>query len=75
MHDYQTEMNLLQQNRNAIYNEVRHQHLANKIHRANKLKQAKTSGKRHALNLLHLIRPHFSFGAEDPNPEPTKTHA
>ncbi len=71
MLDYDTELALSEHNRKAIHDEVRHQHLANQIHRAKKANEGKTAVNwLHVLSRLHRIRIQISFDLEEPNPEP-----
>ena len=72
MFNYHTELAHSEHKRQAIYNEVRHQHLANRIHRTRKSGEGKTAVTwLHVLSRLHRIRIQISFDLEEPIPEPT----
>ena len=70
MLDYHSQLAHLEQNRKAIYDEVRHQHLANQIHRAKKAEGKTAVSWLHVLSRLHRIRIQISFDLEEPRPEP-----
>jgi hypothetical protein len=72
MYNFHSDMARSEHKQNAIYEEVRHIHLANCIHRAKKAKQiSKVGNWMHVLSRLHRIRIQISFDLEEANPEPT----
>ena len=72
MFNYYTELAHSEDKRQAIHSEVRHQHLANRIHRTKKAGEHKTAVTwLHVLSRLHRIRIQISFDLEEPIPEPT----
>ncbi len=72
MYNYHGDIKQQELKRQAIYDEVRHIHLANRLHRAQKANQIKKAGGwLHVLTRLHRIHIQISFDLEDPNPELT----
>ena len=74
MYDDFSEMLFAEQRRKAIHDEVRHQHLANQIHRANILNNTPSNwGWLNKLRHLYRLRIHISFDLEEPSPNPNTT--
>ena len=72
MYDFYSEMAFAEQKRKAIHDEVRHQHLANRIHRSKIVHKNQINWLNILSRLFHL-RIHISFDLEEPSPEPKGT--
>ena len=74
MYDDYSEMIFAEQRRKAIHAQVRHQHLANQIHRADRFNSSPSNwGWLNKLRQLYRLRIHITFDLEEPSPKPNTT--